>query len=212
MNRLPTLISQTRCSILAHSSPRRSIAALQPGTFRPSPTPCSPSPIRAAARAHGTGHKTTSSPKSAEEASATSGGSRSKEAVETGSSPTAGAIPDTGADADAAAAGSDVEAPPPDRAGDGSTGGGGGGRTPDARGRTGGGPPLASSHAAPAPPKISNASVPGGRPPRLSPEQQAEVDEHNRDFESSHGKADPAEDDKVDKDFWSGVGSRFNKY
>ncbi|KAK4149548.1 hypothetical protein C8A00DRAFT_18777 [Chaetomidium leptoderma] len=118
----------------------------------------------------------TSSPKSAEEASATSGGSRSKEAAETGSSPTGGVIPDTLAEG-------------------------------DARGRTGGGPPLESSRDAPAPPKVDNASVPG-KHAKLTPEQQAEVDEHNRDFENKHGLADRAADDKVDKSFWSGKGSR----
>src|SRR5690348_4064063 len=106
----------------------------------------------------------TSSPKSAEEPSATSGGSRSKEAAETGSSPTGGVIPDQLA----------------------------GG---DARGRTGGGPPLESSRHAPAQPKISNASVPGEHA-KLSPDQQAEVDEHNRDFDKKHGIADRAGDDK----------------
>ncbi|KAK3290471.1 uncharacterized protein B0H64DRAFT_412439 [Chaetomium fimeti] len=120
-----------------------------------------------------------SAPKSAEEASAASGGSRSKEAVETGSSPTGGPIPDGLAQG-------------------------------DARGRTGGGPALDSSVHPPAQPRISNASVPGERPD-LSAEQQAEVDEHNRDFENKHGKAEPAADDKVDKSFWSGKGSRYNK-
>ena len=46
---------------------------------------------------------------------------------------------------------------------------------------------------------------------KLNKEQQAEVDEHNRDFEAKHGKAGPAGDDKVDKSFWSGTGSRENK-
>lgn len=120
----------------------------------------------------------TSSPKSAEEPSATSGGSRSKEAVETGSSPTAGVVPDQLAEG-------------------------------DARGRTGGGPALDASQHAPAPPKVNNASVrleEGG--PKLSKEQKAEVDEHNKDFENKHGKARSAADDKVDKSFWSGTGSR----
>jgi hypothetical protein len=128
-------------------------------------------------RAYSNGN--TSSPKSAEGPSATSGGSRSKEAAETGSSPTGGVIPDQLA----------------------------GG---DARGRTGGGAPLESSVHAPARPKISNASVPGEHA-KLTPEQQAEVDEHNRDFDKKHGIADRAGDDKVDKSFWSGKGSRQNK-
>ncbi|KAK3306397.1 uncharacterized protein B0T15DRAFT_552175 [Chaetomium strumarium] len=134
-------------------------------------------PFRPTVRNYSNG--STSSPKSAERASANSGGSRSKEAKETGSSPTAGAIPDALSEG-------------------------------DMRGATGGGTPLDSSHDAPPQPKISNASVPGSRP-QLTPEQQAEVDEHNRDFENKHGKAQPAGDDKVDKSFWSGKGSRYNK-
>ncbi|KAL2256312.1 hypothetical protein VTK26DRAFT_1860 [Humicola hyalothermophila] len=122
---------------------------------------------------------TTSSPKSAEGASATGGGSRSKGAVETGSSPTAGPIPDQPAEG-------------------------------DARGKTGGGAPLESSRDAPSPPKVNSAGVRGGRA-SLTKEQQAEVDEHNRDFERKHGKAEAAADDKVDKSFWSGTGSRYNK-
>ncbi|KAK3934025.1 hypothetical protein QBC46DRAFT_245811, partial [Diplogelasinospora grovesii] len=77
----------------------------------------------------------------------------------------------------------------------------------DARGRTGGGKPLNSSHAAPPQPKIHNGSVPG-KSPELTPEQQAEVDEHNREFEKKHGRAEPAKDDRVDKKFWSGGGTR----
>ncbi|KAK4234959.1 hypothetical protein C8A03DRAFT_46809 [Achaetomium macrosporum] len=121
----------------------------------------------------------TSAPKSAERASANSGGSRSNEAKETGSSPTAGAIPDPLAEG-------------------------------DVRGVTGGGKPLNSSRDPPPQPTISNSSMPGTQP-KLTPEQQAEVDEHNRDFEKKHGKAQPAADDKVDKSFWSGKGSRYNK-
>lgn len=80
--------------------------------------------------------------------------------------------------------------------------------TPDARGRTGGGPPLKSSTNAPPKPKITNASVPGEGADSLTPEQQKEVDEHNRDFEKKHDRANPAANDKVDKSFWSGGGSR----
>ncbi|GAB1318530.1 hypothetical protein MFIFM68171_08740 [Madurella fahalii] len=134
--------------------------------------------LRASAITSARAYNTSSSPKSAEEPSATSGGSRSKEAVETGSSPTAGVIPDPLAEG-------------------------------DMRGRTGGGKPLESSRSAPPQPKISNSSVPGERP-KLTEEQKAEVDAHNRDFESKHGRAEKADDDKVDKAFWSGKGSRYN--
>ncbi|KAL0935876.1 uncharacterized protein CTRU02_208090 [Colletotrichum truncatum] len=51
-------------------------------------------------------------------------------------------------------------------------------------------------------PKISNASVPG-QGEKLTKEQQREVDEHNRDFEEKHDRAQPASDDKVNKKFWS---------
>ena len=122
---------------------------------------------------------TTSSPKAAEKASAQSGGSRSKDAVEKGEVPTAGVVPDPLADA-------------------------------DHRGRTGGGKPLESSHHAPAQPKIDNGSVPGHKP-ELNKEQQAEVDAHNREFEAKHDKAAPAAEDKVNKGFWSGTGSREDK-
>jgi hypothetical protein len=79
----------------------------------------------------------------------------------------------------------------------------------DALGRTGGGKPLSSSVHPPAKPKISNASVPGHKP-HLTKEQQAEVDEHNREFERTHGKVgnEPERDDRVDKSFWSGRGAR----
>lgn len=117
-------------------------------------------------------YTSTSSPKSAEGASAESGGSRSKSAKETGSSPTAGAIPDSLSDG-------------------------------DMRGRTGGGKPLESSDHPPPQPKISNHSVPGTKVGQgLTEEQQKEVDEHNRDFEAKHDRAEPAADDKVDKSFW----------
>ncbi|KAK4173366.1 hypothetical protein QBC36DRAFT_245636 [Triangularia setosa] len=123
-----------------------------------------------------------SSPKSAEKASAQSGGSRSKDAVEKDaaekgdSSSGAGFVPDQLAQG-------------------------------GAKGRTGGGEPLESSHHPPAQPKISNASVPGNKP-NLSKEQQAEVDAHNAEFDKKHGRAAKASDDKVNKSFWSGRGGR----
>lgn len=166
MNRLSSPVSMIALAC------RRSIPSLRAGTALPTTTATRP-------YSNSNSGKTSSAPKSAEEPSATSGGSRSKEAVETGSSPTAGPIPDQLAEG-------------------------------DARGKTGGGAPLESSRDAPSPPKVNNAAVHGGKA-NLSKEQQAEVDEHNRDFENKHGKAEPAADDRVDKSFWSGKGSRFNK-
>ncbi|KAK3338905.1 hypothetical protein B0H65DRAFT_474837 [Neurospora tetraspora] len=155
----------------------------------------------------------TSSPKSSEDASAQSGGSRSKEAVETGSSPTGGQIPNapegkksssssssSSGQSNTSTSNTDDKFAMPDALANG-----------DARGRTGGGEPLSSSHrSAPPQPKISNASVPG-ETPNLTKEQQAEVDEHNKDFENKHGRAEPAEDDKVNPKFWGGGGRRLKE-
>ncbi|KAK3948614.1 Metallo-hydrolase/oxidoreductase [Pseudoneurospora amorphoporcata] len=154
---------------------------------------------------------TSSSPKSSEDASAQSGGSRSKEAVETGSSPTGGKIPNapegknksssssSSGQSNTSTSDSDKFAIPDALA------------NGDARGRTGGGEPLSSSHrSAPPQPKISNASV-AGEKPKLTKEQQEEVDEHNRNFESQHGRAEKAEADKVDPKFWGGGGRRLRE-
>ncbi|TVY83195.1 hypothetical protein LSUE1_G000855 [Lachnellula suecica] len=92
--------------------------------------------------------------KSPEDASAQSGGSRSKDAKESGSSPTGGSV------------------------------GGGGGKS--------------SSNGAS--PKIHDKSVPGGD---NSADKQAEVEQHNKEFEQRHDRAPKAENDKVDKKFWS---------
>ncbi|TVY48246.1 hypothetical protein LOCC1_G001299 [Lachnellula occidentalis] len=43
-------------------------------------------------------------------------------------------------------------------------------------------------------------------PEENSQEKQAEVEQHNKEFEKRHDRAAPAEDDKVDKKFWSGNG------
>jgi hypothetical protein len=122
-------------------------------------------------------HTSTSSPKSAEGASAESGGSRSKSAAESSSQTSSdsnnpGAMPDSLSDH-------------------------------DMRGSTGGGKPLESSQSAPKQPKVWNHSVSGSEPGKgLTEEQQREVDEHNADFEKKHDRASPAEDDRVDKSFW----------
>ncbi|KAJ5047504.1 uncharacterized protein L3040_003328 [Drepanopeziza brunnea f. sp. 'multigermtubi'] len=100
---------------------------------------------------------------SPEDASAQSGGSRSKEAMETGSSPTGGSI------------------------------GGSGGKSsnPEEKSKDG------------AKPKIADHDVPGSG---NSKDKQAEVEQHNKEFEQRHDRAAPAADDKVDKKFWKGKG------
>ncbi|KAK0391523.1 hypothetical protein NLU13_1023 [Sarocladium strictum] len=74
-----------------------------------------------------------------------------------------------------------------------------------AKGTTGGGEPLESSaRNSPPKPKISNLSVPGtDGPDKLSEEQRREVEQHNKEFEEKHDRGTAAEDDKVDKSFWS---------
>ena len=74
-----------------------------------------------------------------------------------------------------------------------------------AKGATGGGDKLESSASAAAPqPKISNQSVSGEDGwEKMSEEQKKEVERHNKDFEAKHDRSNPAEDDKVDKKFWS---------
>lgn len=99
-------------------------------------------------------HYASSAPKEAEQASAQSGGSRSKDANEQADQVDTGNNPST------------------DRlAGDG------------AKGRTGGGKPLSSSENPPPQPKITNASIPGQGRDKLTKEQQEEVDRHNAEFE-----------------------------
>ncbi|RDW94505.1 hypothetical protein BP5796_00268 [Coleophoma crateriformis] len=98
-----------------------------------------------------------SSSKSPEDASAQSGGARSKEAEETGSSPTGGSV------------------------------GGSGGKNHESSE----GSPLHKNND----PKPSAGSA----------AKEAEVKEHNEDFEQRHDRAAPAAEDKVDKKFWSGT-------
>ncbi|CZS90718.1 uncharacterized protein RCO7_06752 [Rhynchosporium graminicola] len=102
--------------------------------------------------------------KSPADASAQSGGSRSKEAKETGSSPTGGEI-----------------------------GGRSGGKSssPEEKSKNG------------AAPKLAGDDVPGSD---NSKEKQAEVEQHNKEFEQGHDRAPPAAEDKVDKKFWKGKG------
>lgn len=102
-------------------------------------------------------HYASSAPKEAEQSSAQSGGSRSKDAkeqaekadqVDTGNNPSADRLAGEGA-----------------------------------KGRTGGGEPLSSSENPPPQPKINSASIPGQGRDKLTKEQQEEVDRHNAEFE-----------------------------
>jgi len=78
----------------------------------------------------------------------------------------------------------------------------------DARGSTGGGKPLKSTaEGAPSKPKVDNAKV-QSKGKDLTEEQKAEVDAHNKEFSERYDRAAPASDDKVDKSFWSGGGTR----
>ncbi|KAK2612797.1 hypothetical protein QQS21_001249 [Conoideocrella luteorostrata] len=61
------------------------------------------------------------------------------------------------------------------------------------KGRTAGGKDLHSTApGAPGKPKVSNFSTPGepGEDKKLTKEQQREVDEHNREFEKTHGRVE----------------------
>ncbi|KAK3323313.1 hypothetical protein B0T19DRAFT_462836 [Cercophora scortea] len=126
----------------------------------------------------------TSAPKSSEKPSAQSGGSRSKDYAESHSP-----------SSQSSSSPAPTEGLIPDSLSEGG-----------AKGRTGGGKPLHSSHDPPAKPKVHNASV--GADKKLTAEQQAEVDAHNAAFENKPDKAQAAAGDKVDKGFWSGRGSR----
>lgn len=121
----------------------------------PGPTP--PSEGKNTGGATKAGADSTSGTKDPSEASAKSGGSRSKEAKETGSSPTGGNV--------------------------------------------GGGESTSHEAGNKARPMISNMNKPGAS---NSKERQAEVEQHNREFELRQVRAPPAEDDKVDKKFWQG--------
>jgi hypothetical protein len=109
-------------------------------------------------KGQGTGGATKagSGAKDPSEASASSGGSRSKQAKETGSSHTGGDV------------------------------GGSGGESTSPQGG--------------AKPKISDMKIPNER----DAEKQAEVEQHNKEFEQRYDRAPKAQDDKVDKKFWSG--------
>ncbi|KKP00777.1 hypothetical protein THAR02_07127 [Trichoderma harzianum] len=58
-------------------------------------------------------------------------------------------------------------------------------------------------------PKISNLSMPGvNKSQELTKEQKEEVRQHNKDFEKKFDHGHTAPDDKVDKKFWQGAGSK----
>lgn len=104
--------------------------------------------------------KASSGTKDPSEASASSGGARSKEAKETGSSPTGGEV------------------------------GGSGGESTSTKSKDG---PK---------PKISDKKIPDEAMGDI--EKQAEVRQHNREFEQRYDRAPKAQEDKVDQKFWSG--------
>ncbi|KHN98925.1 uncharacterized protein MAM_03387 [Metarhizium album ARSEF 1941] len=90
------------------------------------------------------------------------------------------------------------------------TGGGGVG----AKGRVAGGEALGSTAAgAPRKPKVFSFSVPGapGQEEALSEAQRREVDEHNREFERTHGGEGERPERKVDERFWNGKGTEKKK-
>ncbi|KAL7935466.1 hypothetical protein V8C35DRAFT_299539 [Trichoderma chlorosporum] len=58
-------------------------------------------------------------------------------------------------------------------------------------------------------PKISNLSMPGtNKSQELTEEQREEVRQHNEDFEKKFDHGHTAPNDKVDKKFWEGAGSK----
>ena len=73
------------------------------------------------------------------------------------------------------------------------------------KGVTGGGEPLSSSSPNAAPqPKVSNLSVPGTKAGEgLTEEQKKEVEQHNKEFAEKHDIGNRAEEDKVNKKFWT---------
>ena len=120
-----------------------------------------------------------------EEASAQSGGSRSKEAMETGHSPTGGDLPNANTN-------TTTGGTPTDAASTATAASQNGGEA--LKGPQGEGKPR---------PKIHNQSVPGVRE-GLTEEQKREVERHNEEFEKRHDRGKEAPDDKVDKKFWKG--------
>lgn len=117
------------------------------------------------------------------DASAQSGGSRSKEAKETGSSPTGGKVGGGGKRQYSTSASSS------DR-GDGAVKEETVQRARDSEKST-----------PPSQPKIINDSDPSEG---QSKEKQQEVEQHNKEFEERYDRAQPAKDNKVDDKFWKG--------
>lgn len=155
-------------------------------------TPAIPCSTRLALPVASRTYTSSSSPKSSEKPSAQSGGSRSKEATEKGSSPTGGILGGGNRDTGSSHNGNGpTDSVVPDELANG-----------DLRGRTGGGKPLSTSQNPPKQPKVYSQGLPGGDA-KLTKEQQAEVDKHNREFDSKHDRAQPADEDKVDPKFWS---------
>ncbi|RYP42409.1 hypothetical protein DL767_000331 [Monosporascus sp. MG133] len=136
---------------------------------------------------------------SPEDASAESGGSRSKEATETGGSPTGGKIANAESQHGSGASNGG--------SGAGTTTGGTPNDTSTARAATQkGGEALKGPQGKGAPrPKIHNQSVPAMKS-GLSDEQKQEVEKHNEEFEKRYDRGNQAPGDKVDKKFWKGHG------
>jgi len=118
------------------------------------------------------------STKSPSEASANSGGSRSKEAKETGSSPTGGSLPNSkGTRSYSTSTKNTTTTKESEQEG---------------------------THAkSGAKPMINDKAIPGKE---QTPEQKAEVEQHNKEFEQRHDRAPSAENDAVDEKFWKGHG------
>lgn len=120
--------------------------------------------------------------KNPEDASAESGGSRSKEAKEKGSSPTGGALGKGTRSYHTSTRRLQATKKGPEK------------EAQKAGGTDG------------AKPKILDSKKPGGGIEDISKEKKVEVDKHNKDFEKGHDRAAEQDSEKVDPKFWKGVG------
>jgi len=120
--------------------------------------------------------------KTPEDASAESGGSRSKEAKEKGSSPTGGALGKGTRSYHTSTRRLQATQ-----------------KGPEKEAQKAGGPDGAK-------PKILDSKKPGGDIEDISKEKKVEVDKHNKDFEKGHDRAAEQDSEKVDPKFWKGIG------